>query len=129
MFVYVPPRCRFTVLLYTVAFISHVHARIRPNDDELTVYPNACDTNSDADGNRQRNGFVQVDKSGNCGILRLDAEENSWLLSSKDGVYMNIPSTVSDENRTGSVRHERKEHLYFGILQTCAFYFIHDSQL
>ena len=77
-----------SIAVYTIVCISYGQARIRPNDDQLTVFPDACNVDGDDDDAQGR-------ASGNCGVQRLDQVGHSWLLRSDDGVYADIPSTVS----------------------------------
>lgn len=73
--------------LYGLFYVSALaRARIRPRDDHLTVFPDSC-PDADADYNPRIYG--------NCGIRRLDQITHSWSLHSDDGVYTNIPATVS----------------------------------
>lgn len=70
-----------------ITCIDVVNARIIPEDDGLTVFPDVCSL--------QRDSNSANSHSKNCGIHRLDGMNNTWTLRSEDGVHEGIYAIVS----------------------------------
>ena len=76
----------FSAALLRLIGFTIIDARIIPEDDGLTVFPDVC--------HLERGSDIENTKS-NCGIYRLDGMNYTWTLRSKDGVHEGIDAIVS----------------------------------
>ena len=76
------------LVLHVFSQFSSGGARIIPNDNDLTVFPDACEL-------FQHETTSSPTNSGNCGVQRLDGYNHPWILRSEDGVYHDIHAIVS----------------------------------
>ncbi len=91
----IPRIILFLILRSRTIHDAFVLARIVPNDDDLSVFPDSCPNS----GRWTPSSSVNA----NCGIHRLDGSHRSWTLRSGDGVYKEKSAIVSHLNTSISI--------------------------